>query len=487
VPRPLSIELGGTGRNDGLAISSLIYPQTTAEAAAAVTPASYFYAPTPKYDLRRCGCALDGVTDDTAALNSVLSVITQQGGGTIIHSPGTLRITSQVTLPANLTWEGCGREVSKILVDFAGVGMVHQYANHSQVNALNLLMQNIGFFGGSTALSGLRIDYADWLHLLHVGFEDFTATNGLGVELKNCYRWHIEHNHFENIKAYGLKLSKDGGGIGCNLGRLSNSELIGNNQTSFIAAHISGQQIEIDGNDFEGSGNGLVAINMDGVEGVHIHDNYIELWQNSDGSAIRGSGGSTCNRVLIEQNVLNGVGPVINASNGSTNDRWTVRQNRFPDIGAGIDLILVGNTTRFIEYDNDPDTSDMTAAYTASDRGVTTVTDTFTGTLTGCTTIPTGTLRYIKTGSQVTLYIPAITATSNTTACTVTGMPTRVQPARTQVVSGRYRDNGVDAVGLVSISVGGVLTLVNQAGSSTFFTASGEKGTAAMTITYSLE
>jgi hypothetical protein len=441
-----------------------------------------------KLSMRRdYSAVMDGVTNEAAKLTAAFADIAAYGGGELELGLGTLRITSAVTLPENLTFTGEGREVSKIKVDGAVAGLSKLYADHSVTRALNLHMRNLGLFGGATALGGLKLSYADWVTLDHVGFEDFTSATGYGMELVNCYRWHVDHGHFENTKLYGLKLTPDGSGVGCNLGRLSRSELIGNNQASFIAAHIAGQQIEIDGNDFEGSSNGSIAINMDGVEGVHIHGNYIELWLNASGSAIRGSGGARCNRVLIEQNVLNGTGPVINASNANTNDRWTIRHNRFPDIGAGVDLILPGNTTRFIEYSNDPDASDMTAAYTASDSDVTTVNDTFTGTLTGCTTSPTGTIRYNKTGNQVTLYIPAFTGTSNSNACTVTGMPARLYPARVQVVPGRYRDNGVDAMGLISVSLAGVLTLTNQAGSSTSFTNSGEKGTAAVTITYALD
>jgi hypothetical protein len=48
---------------------------------------------------------------------------------------------------------------------------------------------------------------------------------------------------------------------------------------------------------------------------------------------------------------------------------------------------------------------------------------TFTFTGTGFTTSPTGTAYYTKIGDQVTLRIPDITGTSNTTAMTITGLP----------------------------------------------------------------
>jgi hypothetical protein len=62
----------------------------------------------------------------------------------------------------------------------------------------------------------------------------------------------------------------------------------------------------------------------------------------------------------------------------------------------------------------------------ATGTGVTTAT--FTGTLTGMTTTVSGTCTYTKIGTVVTLYIPAMTGTSNTTAMTLTGLPAAIQP-----------------------------------------------------------
>lgn len=113
--------------------------------------------------------------------------------------------------------------------------------------------------------------------------------------------------------------------------------------------------------------------------------------------------------------------------------------------------------------------------------------NTFTGTLTGCTTSPTGTLRYTMRGNEVTLYVPSITGTSNTTACTITGLPSLIQPTRTQDVLGRAQDNSANGIcgyrftassGTIDMFFGPAL-----AG----WTAAGTKGSANCTLTYSLE
>lgn len=109
----------------------------------------------------------------------------------------------------------------------------------------------------------------------------------------------------------------------------------------------------------------------------------------------------------------------------------------------------------------------------------------YTGTLTGCTTSPTGTVSYTRNGNTVTLEIPSITATSNTTACTVTGMPAIIRPVSTPRVVRPVvvMDNNAAVIGTITVETSGVLTLGVGAGAGAF-TGSGTKGTQSGTITY---
>lgn len=106
----------------------------------------------------------------------------------------------------------------------------------------------------------------------------------------------------------------------------------------------------------------------------------------------------------------------------------------------------------------------------------------FTGTLTGCMTSPTGSIEFSVEGDIVTLEIPAITGTSNTTAATITGMPSYIQPTANQQVHAVNQDNSGEVLGRVHISSAGVITLHN--GLTSVFTSSGTKGISAQTITY---
>lgn len=110
---------------------------------------------------------------------------------------------------------------------------------------------------------------------------------------------------------------------------------------------------------------------------------------------------------------------------------------------------------------------------------------TFTATLTGCTTSPTGTVRYSRQGNVITLSIPTVTATSNTTAATLTGVPTAIRPALAQFGFAVITDNGTNEDGSVIIETSGAITLRRADGAA--FTGSGTKGifTGAV-ITYQL-
>jgi hypothetical protein len=117
----------------------------------------------------------------------------------------------------------------------------------------------------------------------------------------------------------------------------------------------------------------------------------------------------------------------------------------------------------------------------------------YTGTLTGFATPPTGTIYYAKVGAIVSLFYPnagsGFSGTSNSTSMTITGMPATIRPTRTQTVRCPAVGDNSLSIGdgeeiLAQIDTSGVITfLIN--GSTTGFTASGVKGTGSGgTITY---
>ena len=119
---------------------------------------------------------------------------------------------------------------------------------------------------------------------------------------------------------------------------------------------------------------------------------------------------------------------------------------------------------------------DGTALYT---------TGSFTGTLTGCTTSPTATINYAIVGNIVHLWAAAaLTGTSNSVNCTITGAPVAIRPSASVFTStSLMTDNSLGLMSLGLMSAAGTLTLYASAISGAIdrptpggFTASGTKG-----------
>ena len=121
-------------------------------------------------------------------------------------------------------------------------------------------------------------------------------------------------------------------------------------------------------------------------------------------------------------------------------------------------------------------------------------TGSFTGTLTGMTTVVTGLCNYSIVGNVCTLSMPpSFQGTSNTTAMTMTGLPAVCQPATlTQIASIPVVDNGLVVAGVIEIFAGsGTVAFLRQIlatgnFTATAFTASGAKGLAEPVVTYLL-
>jgi hypothetical protein len=111
---------------------------------------------------------------------------------------------------------------------------------------------------------------------------------------------------------------------------------------------------------------------------------------------------------------------------------------------------------------------------------------TFTGTLTGMSGSTTGAVNYTVTGNVCTIYVTSgITGTSNSTALTLTGIPSACQPANTQAgTCGLVEDSGHALLGAVSITGGTAsfsLAVTSDVSNrvdfvTSAFTASGTKG-----------
>lgn len=103
----------------------------------------------------------------------------------------------------------------------------------------------------------------------------------------------------------------------------------------------------------------------------------------------------------------------------------------------------------------------------------------YTGTLTGGTTSPTGTISFVRVGNKVTLEIPGsvFQVTSNATTMTITGGPTTMRPssARTCLCVGNDNSAALASPVLARIETSGTITLFKD-NLTNAWTSSGTKG-----------
>jgi hypothetical protein len=119
----------------------------------------------------------------------------------------------------------------------------------------------------------------------------------------------------------------------------------------------------------------------------------------------------------------------------------------------------------------------------------------FTGTLTGYASPPTGTVQFrVTTACQVTLWLTAaITGTSNAATMTMTGLPYYILPSSAMVASQTQptivQDNGAFTTGCAQVGQGAsaVITFSNTGACAGAMTSSAAKGLpAGWTLNYSL-
>lgn len=150
----------------------------------------------------------------------------------------------------------------------------------------------------------------------------------------------------------------------------------------------------------------------------------------------------------------------------------------------------------------DPDINYDVVVKTSADVTIDTITNvsgdgrisgSFTISLSGCTASITGTAYYTTYAGIVTLYIPALTGTSNTTGAQLSGLPAVLNPARIQRVPTLQVTNNSTLYNLavLLVNTNGLVDLYFSTGVTVdytaTFTSSNTKGlSGAQTITYSL-
>jgi hypothetical protein len=156
--------------------------------------------------------------------------------------------------------------------------------------------------------------------------------------------------------------------------------------------------------------------------------------------------------------------------------------------GSGKDILTVtrGTTTAVgsIAIGNATDLAPVTIYGAVTESGAS---GSFTGTLVGCTTSPTATFNWVRSGNLVTVDCNlGLSATSNSTSLSITGAPALLTPARGQSAPCIVKDNAGSYPGVANVS-GGTISYGLYSPAQANFTNSGTKGIPSNhSFTYSL-
>lgn len=474
-------------------IGEMLYPQTVVEAAAGVTPTNYTYIPSPRIDPRRYGVVGDGVTDDTAAMQTAINLAYAQGARIILPQDFDVLTTGlSLTMTGNrlnqsLAIEGAGMNSSRFTQSGTPTQLIKVQSTNPSVTPTDaqLVLEGFSIYGSGKTCHGLTLDGVAKFALRDLIVDGFDRN-------VNCLSSLIGFFENCNLSAgnYGLITRLDGSGPYCNLIKMKDSRIFSN--STFGLDIGSASMFMTDNVDMEVNGTagnistGAIIIRDTCDDEIGVANIYLNrLWLEGNlGRGIQVEAMSELTLVLNQSQIIaqeSGRAVVIagaryvsieDSYSPSVGDTWNIECDQ---LYAKNSKVTVLNGTQ--QYSTAINFSANGADHVSG------ITGSFTATLTGCTTSPTGTVTWTKQGKRVRLNIPDITGTSNTTAATLTGMPASLFPSTARNCAGICRDNGSEKFSPITIQTNGTITLNNAFAA---FTSSGTKGVSALTVLYDL-
>lgn len=459
------------------------------------------------------GLVGDGITDDTAALQALITAA--PSGSNIVFPPGTYIVSSSISITSKTGLKLSGTKNSIIkFTDGAYVGFSITGASY------NIVFSNLSIYGNNTSSPAITL-------IKFTGDSAYPIVEGCSfsyaskaIYLGKTYVVKLIGNNYANCDTYVYATVSEGPTADAALiGETFGTSLIGSSaliDLQFVFARLVGCYFEVQnkaklsvitrdipgnpelqysltGCQFFDSGGvkvtGQSNLVMSGCTAERSYTIGEDCFLRVDANATAAVSGN----IIANSSVVAGIFGIsssgITTATGNTIRNWdkgtaigqgVVDCNTFLGCTTGV-YVGVGSITAV--GDNNCFSS-TTTNITNSSGGTALAPSNFTGTLTGVTTSVTGLVRYEVTNGVATLTIPALSGTSNTTACTITGLHAACTPPIT--VFGNVvlvLDNGVQSTEQVSISSSGVITLYKN-GNSSGFTSSGTKGIRECVVTY---
>lgn len=488
-------------------IGSILYPRTAAEIAAGVTPTNYAYAPgiVDRYGTN----TTPGTTDMTTAVNHAVAVamagISNGGSGVVQFLAAQYAVASSITV----TFSGT-RSTESLQIFGAGPNAANIYQTgtpsalftfigstpSANPTEAQLVIRDLTLAQPSKTQTadGIVLNSLANIRLSNIIVRGFASA----LHIKSSLIITANNGCQFTDSINGCLIESNGvGGSTCNLIVIEECKL--NLNTNWGLNFTNGSQLHLRSNDVEGNGtSNNVNTGAIRIQGALAPDSLVA--------------GVLLDANWLESNVGSGI--LVDAPTGGVQTDIVIRGGNVLAQEAGRSITVNGATRLRIEdvvCATPGDTFNLTASQgilentlctTLTDGGITSPTyinvttssgfyaagrvDTsVTLTLTGVSGSVTQNPKIVQQGDVIRVVFTDMLGVSNTTSCTITGLPAKYAPAVTVMTAAIVENNSGDSPQVVLIQSGGTITLtINDLAAG--FTASGTKGLRACNLEWRL-
>jgi hypothetical protein len=440
----------------------------------ALTKASYSMITAAPVNVADFGAKCDGITDDTAAVQLAINYCLTNHRDLLVNGSCYITASLKIDKPVD---DPTYDEYFTILTDSNGgfivksaISMFSSNIAFTTVPVVALVrFQNLLFECDNSALNAYVLDDGRFLRTVFTGctFSKIKCLTTTTVNTQSIYFFQCNVRRFvgtffnSNAFTYDFKM------VGCLIEAGTGTAIRLNNPVgcSVVSSCIEGM-----------SGTAIV---YDGAQALDVTGCYFE----ANGLDIDGTDGGTSTSVSYGV-CLNG--NYFSNSTATYTVKWGQTLSGCISIGnwhTGSMHNITIAPTGIVVFDtaqnslsNIPNLPIIQGGFNGQ----------FTGVVTGLTTTVSDAVQFNRVGSTVTLKFKTMTGTSNTTACTITGLPSYLWPVKQQICVSRIKDNSIISFGLAIVSeIDGVIT-ISVGAEGVAFANTGIKGIEAVTITYSL-